>query len=91
MSFFDFLEGLQDRLNWAVYNTRNKIWNKKISYPLRELTYPALGKRKIIFKSALEWDMLVPKKVSFLDTVLATNSLQFSTKKKKHTGLTHKW
>ena len=28
--------------------------------PFRELTYPTLGKRKVIFKGALGWDMLVP-------------------------------
>ena len=31
--------------------------------PSRELTYPHLGKRKIIFKSEFWWDMLVPKRV----------------------------
>ena len=38
-------------------------------YPSWELAYPTLGKRKVIFKSALGWDMWVPWRV-FLESGL---------------------
>ena len=49
--------------NWGVGSSAFSS-----NYPSeRTITYPTLGKRKIIFKSALGWDMLVFGRVSIGD------------------------
>ena len=66
--FWSDLDGFADLFQW-----KSRTWfdsdvdNGK--YPSWELAYPTLGKRKVIFKSALGWDMWVPWRV-FLESGL---------------------
>ena len=64
--FYIFLNKLHPE-NWGRWTL---IW-----LPLRELTYLTWGKKRIIFTSALWWDMLISKRVICLKRVGSTTTM----------------
>ena len=57
-----------DGEKWVMRKLRKEndcLWYRNIVYTLQGINISYLGKRKIIFKSAFLWDMLVPRRVYY--------------------------